>query len=222
MVVLFMIAMFLIFLIGDYFVQKKQATQLKVSEDVLPVFNLELSDFFLPNGIFVANNHLKAQLTSAGEIKLGIDNFISSAMGKIDKIILPEINSIINKGDTLLTLVQGDHTTEIKSFSNGTVTDINARYASSSSYLNSDNVAKAWAITFTPDQLSTTLRMLKVGQEAKEWMKNEINRFKEFLNEATSSPSTAIVLQDGGLPTFGVLQNLDSGAWKKFEKEFLT
>ena len=209
-----MIAMMLLFLIIDYFVQQRQASQLAASGVRQPIRNINLEDFLLPNGLFVAHNHLKGQLTSDGALKIGLDNFILNSMGKIDNILLPQNNSQVKKGDVLFTLVQGDQKTTVKAFANGTVTNLNPNYRLSN--------ANTWAITFLPNQLSTTLRMLKIGQEAKEWIKSEINRFREFLNEETSAPSTALVLQDGGLPMFGVLQDLDAKVLQRFEKEFLS
>jgi glycine cleavage system H protein len=220
MVALFMVAMILTFLIVDYFVQKRSATEPATANTI--VHQMDVSDFFLPQGIFASNNHLKAQLTEDGTLKLGLDNFVFNALGQIDEIILPDTDQQINKGDTLLTVRQGDHKTEIKAFAAGQVSNVNMAYAKNAKYLDESNITKSWAVEFAPENLSASLKMLKVGQDAKEWIQNEVSRFREFLNTVTATPETVPVMQDGGVPAFGVMQNMDNDTWEKFEKEFLS
>ena len=221
MVALFMVAMILTFLIVDYFVQRRNAVELGTATDTT-FHQINISDFFLPQGIFATNNHLKAQLTAKGTLKLGLDNFVFSALGQIDEIILPETDQKINKGDTLLTIKQGDHKTEIKAFADGKIANLNMAYAKNAKYLDKSNIAKSWAIEFVPENLSASLKMMQVGQDAKEWIQNEVSRFRDFLNTVTATPNVAPVMQDGGIPAVGVMQHMDNEAWEKFEKEFLS
>ena len=72
-----------------------------------------------------------------------------------------------------------------------------------------------------PENLPGYLKRLKIGHEAKEWMKQEMDRFKEFLNDMSTPGELVPVMQDGGLPAPGVLQEFDKETWKKFEEEFL-
>lgn len=220
MVALFMVAMILTFLIVDYFVQKRNATEPAIANTT--VRQMDVSNFFLPKGIFATKNHLKAQLTDHGTLKLGLDNFVFNALGQIDEIILPNEKQKINKGDTLLTIKQGVNRTEIKAFATGQVANINMAYAKNARYLDESNITKSWAVEFAPENLSASLKMMQVGHDAKEWIHNEVSRFRDFLNTVTATPETAPVMQDGGEPVFGVMQNLDGEAWEKFEKEFLS
>jgi hypothetical protein len=79
-----------------------------------------------------------------------------------------------------------------------------------------------WVCSISPKNLAANLKLLRIADEAKAWLKSEVERFQEFF-AARPLENTALgqVLQDGGLPTGGVLELMDDETWKLFGEEFL-
>jgi hypothetical protein len=62
-----------------------------------------------------------------------------------------------------------------------------------------------------------------MNEEVIEWMKGELIRFKNFLEERLTKPGLAgVTMFDGGHIVEGVVSHLDSESIEKYEKEFLS
>ena len=78
-------------------------------------------------------------------------------------------------------------------------------------------------MNLAPVNLKENLRSLFIGKDVIDWKNNEVVRFKDFL--ATLSPTLkpiGVTLYDGGNINEGVVAELDSENFKKFEKDFLS
>jgi hypothetical protein len=61
-----------------------------------------------------------------------------------------------------------------------------------------------------------------LGSEIKQWMNNEIGRFRDFLAGLQKRAGvTTLTFQDGGFPNPDVLESMSQLAWQQFEQEFL-
>jgi hypothetical protein len=79
-----------------------------------------------------------------------------------------------------------------------------------------------WLVTVRPAGLSASLKHLLVAEDAVQWLKGELQRFREFVSGV--APQVTLVgetLQDGGQPVDGLLERVDAQVWEKFQKEFL-
>ena len=220
MVVLFVIATVLTFIIIDYFVQHRQA-QLAPAGIATPAAQkpmfASVEDFFLPAGLFSSNSHVWGELSHHGTLQVGIDPFLLNALGAIDRVNLPQPGETIKKGDVLFHLHVGDQSVHVRAPFSGIVEKTNKAIEKNQK----TNVRNLWAVRIKPDNISDTIKAFRVGHEAKEWMKEEIAKFREFLTSFTADPQLAFTMQDGGIPVTGSLATLDDDAWKKFETEFL-
>jgi hypothetical protein len=67
------------------------------------------------------------------------------------------------------------------------------------------------------------MKYMIIGSGYKDWIRNEINRLKEFFAESLR-PETAQyanVLQDGGELTDGLLKDFGPVIWEDFQTQFL-
>jgi hypothetical protein len=72
--------------------------------------------------------------------------------------------------------------------------------------------------TAPPRGIGTQRRRAKAAQ----WLEKEVARFQEFIStQITPDMALEVTSQDGGVPTAGVLAQLDGEVWKRFEREFL-
>ena len=210
MVVLFFIAMISVCLIVDFFIQHRKAKLLPaenqmVREQFNPLLNIK-------NGLFYGKGHLWNRLTTDGYLYMGIDPFLVNAFGDIKKVSTPTAGEYVQEGKSLLTLENGDKKLQINAPFDATVEETCTR---------DGNVGfDQWVIKVKPTDISSSLTQFKIGENALKWMKSEIDRFKEFLNiQFQTTP--ALVLQDGGTPVKGVLQQMDNNILNEFENEFL-
>jgi hypothetical protein len=75
----------------------------------------------------------------------------------------------------------------------------------------------------SPKNLASALKRLRVAEEAKSWLKGEVERFQEFFAaRPLENMALGQVLQDGGQPTGGVLELMDDETWNLFAEQFLS
>jgi len=195
MVALLVVSMIIICLVIDYFVKRSQQRAI-AAEPAKPAFAHKLA---LPGGYFLSKAHTYAQLLFSGKVRVGIDEF---------------------KGEILFSLQQGDRTLHFRAPISGKIVSINELIAEDKARLAADPYMGGWVVAIEPKNLAAEVGTLSLAEEAADWLKNELNRFRDFLTAANTQPAYATML-DGGMPAKGALQHLDAATWDKFEKEFL-
>jgi glycine cleavage system H lipoate-binding protein len=231
MTVLLIIALVLMSLLIDYFVQRRQyglaiKTIAQMPGDPLPLESdvkfAGLDEYFLPQGVFASSGHLWSLLMPSGKLRMGIDPLVAKMIGRIDQVIAPAKGQRIYKGDSLLKIKQGRRVMQFNSLIDGTIEEVNLKILEKPGSLNAGHPTNDWAVSIKPSGLSQAVKSMFVGDEARSWMQAELNRMREFLSGAAMQPAFAPTLPDGGLPAEGVLQQMDDNVWEAFQKEFLT
>jgi len=175
-----------------------------------------------PRGLFVDRHHSWARLTESGELRLGADEFLTGALGGIDRIELPEAGSEISKGQPLATVWRAGRKVEIPSPVNGTVVSVNDSIDHHPSILAEDPYKSGWIATVWPVEHSEALKELKLGESAVAWLEQEVQRLTEFLARQTSPQLVGATLPDGARPVIGAAMALPEEGWEKFQKEFFS
>jgi|GEM_PF-889939 len=231
MTVLIIIAFILLSLLVDFFVQHHQQRRAFAALTDFPADysaskagarSYSFDEHLLPDGIFASSGHLWGMLTPSGKLRIGVDRLITRMVGSIDSILLPQRGQQVAKGNTLLQIKQGKRVIQLKSPCDGIVEEVNTDLLNKPAILNDGPFGNAWAISVKPNGLASTMKSLLIGEDARDWIKQEIIRMREFLASVSHQPALAQTLQDGGLPAEGVLQQLDDQAWEKFQQEFLS
>jgi len=222
MVVLFVIATVLTFIIIDYVVQHRQAQLAPAGAANALQHSVSLfsspDELLLPEGIFSTGGHLWSELSQHGSLKVGIDPFLLHALGKVDRIHLPQNGEQVKKGDELFVLQTGEKRIKVRSPFSGIIEKTNSAIETNPT----KNVRDFWSVLIKPDDLPETIKSFRVGHVAQKWMKEEIARFRDFISSFSLDPQLASTMQDGGVPVSGALTVLDDTACQKFETEFLS
>jgi len=219
MVALFVLATILICITIDYLVQRAQ----KKREVYQPQVVLSSESFILPRGYFFSKAHTWLELLFSGKVYVGVDDFISKVLGKVDAIeILPLVEKV-KKGEPIFKIKQGARELTFLSPVTGKITAINPNILESPETILKDPYLNGWILMIEPEDVASEVKNLLIGSEASRWLKNEIKRFREFISREAPkfSPTLEPTLADGGLVIKGVLQNVDEKTWEKFEKEFI-
>ena len=174
----------------------------------------------VPRGLFLDDAHSWARLTESGELNVGIDEFLTQALGGADRVDLPEPGTKVEKGDTLATVWRQGRKLEVAAPVSGRVVAANEAVEYHPETLEADPYGSGWLARVWPVDHTEALKGLRVGERAAKWLEREIQRFAEFLSQKTSPELVGAMLPDGAHPVVGAAMNLDDEAWKAFEDQF--
>ncbi len=213
MTVLLFISTIAVFLTIDYFVQRNKRTALAAQP--IPIRPVHMRT---PAGIFFTKSHTWLSLFPSGKVQLGIDDFVVR-MFKQPKIeMLMRNGDKIKKGDAILLLKQDEKDVIVRSPIEGVIELTNTDLAKKPELLNEALFSEGWAYTISPSS-TNDLRSFYLGNDTKVWLKDEIERLRDFFAQV-SAPIPAY-MQDGGDIVPGVFKNLNKVQCKQFENEFL-
>ncbi len=173
-----------------------------------------------PKGLFLGKNHSYARLTELGELKVGIDELLTQALGDVDEVDIMPAGTRLAKGETMAIVTRLGHKFQVTSPVSGTVVAPNENAEINPYTINTDPYGRGWLATIWPVEHNEALRDLKVGDRASSWLKNETTRFTDFLTARTSSEMGGALAADGAHPVVGAACILDEEGWNQFEKEF--
>ncbi len=215
MVALFVVLTFLFFILIDLLILKAQGKE-------HPAFAVKVFDkrFFFPAEAILSTGHLWLQKAQNGLYKLGIDEFILKALGKLKLIPLKEEGESVFKGEPILQAVFGNRTVTFRAPVDGSIHFLNRNLHQKNI---DDPYGDDWALMIEPKtDLSVSSAFLKRSNEAIKWLHDEFNRFRDFVAAKAGQPELAgITLQDGGNIVEGVLRSFDDNTIKEFEEQFL-
>ena len=224
MVALFVILTIVVFVMADSIVQwvkaKKEAGAM-AHDRPAPVYAFE--DVSAPAGVFLDSGHTWTHLTHSGAAHVGVDGFAQKVLGRIDGVELPAVGDEVRRGDKLFAIRQGDRAAVFTAPVDGVVTAVDEALARHPEAISVDPYATGWICSLSPKNLASSLKRMRVAEEAKSWLKNEVERFQEFFAaRPLENMALGQVLQDGGQPTGGVLELMDDETWNLFAEQFLS
>ena len=221
MVALLVITTFVAFILADAAVQWAGARQEDVRRRAFlagaAVAGPATAPF--PRGLFAAPGHTWVALEASGQVRIGMDAFAGSAIGRIDGVELPEEGRRISRGDPLFTIHQGGRKAVFSAPVDGVVSAVNPEARGE---VAADPYRKGWICALDPAGLAAGLRRLLLGEEAVEWLRSEAKKYAELLTSRPLRTAEAgAVLADGGQVAPGALEAVDDETWNLFAAEFL-
>ena len=185
--------------------------------------------FVIPRGFFLGKGHTWAELLTDGSVRIGADDFLQKLVGTVDKIEIIPTNNEVRKGEPLFRLQKGNRVLTIPSPISGTISELNETVLTHPQAINRDPYLAGWIAMIEPNNISTELKLMSVADEATQWLRNEISRFRNFIKDQAVKmlgeeqyATVGVTLLDGGFPMTGVLEKTDDATWKAFEQNFLT
>ncbi|MFC1619511.1 hypothetical protein ACFL45_06155 [Candidatus Neomarinimicrobiota bacterium] len=187
-----------------------------------PIRALRLDDLRLKKKMYFHRSHTWLVPGLFGGNLIGIDDFLDKLAGALHEIKVPATGSSINRGDPLFALDLGSRTINVLAPVSGTVTMINPKMYQQSYHPQLGTQKANWLIRLEPSNWEKESADLTSTTTAGEWLKGEVDRFRQFLDSQGERPTIApVTLADGGDPVMGVLQLLDGEGIQQFENDFL-
>jgi glycine cleavage system H lipoate-binding protein len=219
MVAIFVIATILTAILIEYFRTRGKSAFAEVR-------GRQSDRFLLPRGYFFNPGHSWTEILFSGKARIGVDDFVQKIIGSIGSIDVAPVGKEIRKGETLFTIIQGGKKLAFASPISGIVHEVNTSLLKAPSLMKNDPYIDGWIAIVEPHNIASELKMMKVADEAAEWLRSEMHRFRDFITvsigeqQGTFSP-VGVTMHDGGIPMQGALERGDHKTWKSFEQSFL-
>ena len=219
MTVILVILTFAIFLLIDYFRTANQpavaAVPASPEPEVPRLVSTIVSGFKVPGNLSYHPGHTWALGESPTLVRVGIDDFASKLLGKIERIALPQRGQWIRQGQKVCTLYRDGKSVDMLSPIEGEVTEINDAAASDPEAARKDPYTEGWLVRVNSPDAKTNFRNLLTGALARAWTEQSATRLRSTL------PLMAGALaQDGGVAMDNTTAHLSDDDWAEVAKEF--
>lgn len=199
--------------------KKESATGL-LTDRLVPA--AALARLSAPPNVFLDEGHTWVRVTPLGAADIGIDSFAQGLIGRIDDVLLPEVGREVRRGDMLFSLRQGQHRAAFASPVDGVVDLVDKELNWHPEMIQTNPYKDGWVCSLKPKNLASNLKLLRIADDAKNWLTDEAQHFKEFFAaRPLEDRLLGQLLQDGGQLAGGVLEFSDDETWKQFNEIFL-
>jgi glycine cleavage system H lipoate-binding protein len=183
----------------------------RIDVDSIPL----VAGYRMPNDVYYHRGHSWARMEFAGRVRLGMDDFSSRVMGKVDGFELPPIGRPVKQGEPAWKIHRDSETVDVLSPVEGVVTQVNETMVSDPGKRES-SYGDGWLLMVEPIHLQRRLRSLLYGDSATVWIEEEANRLME-----TIPSEVGVALADGGVPVEDIYENIKGMDWSEFIRQFL-
>jgi glycine cleavage system H lipoate-binding protein len=234
MTVLLVLLTFATFLLIDHFHSRKQVAIQPVLQAAkigtkAPMPSL-VGGFKVPENLRYHPGHTWALNESPSLVRVGMDDFASKLIGKVEHIALPQRGQWIRQGQKICTIQRDGIGVDMVSPIEGSVADINEALAANPELARKDSYGDGWLITVQSPDAKTNFRNLLGGAMARWWTEESASRLQKKMpsfaatNFAGAMFSAAMPLgalaQDGGVVVDDVTAQLPTTKWAELAKEF--
>ncbi|HPC84184.1 MAG TPA: hypothetical protein P5234_12640 [Thermoanaerobaculaceae bacterium] len=171
-----------------------------------------------PQGIFLDPAHAWLRINTDGTLRIGIDDFLTEALGEVEAVTLPPRGTQVKRGEPLVRLRIKGRELVVPAPAAGEVMAQNAFVVNEPWTLTRDPYGAGWIVALWTRDHHEAIRPLRIGAAATAFLRQEVQRLADFL---AGTPATAAVLADGGVPGRGAVGALDEDRLAAFQAEFL-
>ncbi len=221
MTVILVLSTFIVFLLIDHFFSKKAAVRIAVQPAVEPresVPRLQPSmvgGFEVPENLRFHPGHTWALSESPSLVRVGMDDFASKLMGKIERLSLPQRGQWIRQGQKLLSIYRDGAKVDMVSPIEGSVADINDALAQDPELARKDPYGEGWLVTVQSPDAKTNFRNLMGGALARWWTEEASMRLQRVVPNALG-----VLAQDGGVAMDNLTAQMPEQNWTELTREF--
>ena len=221
MTVIMVLATFAIFLLIDYVRSQRQlvkqpAMQPVVREVPSHVVPAMVSGFQVPENVRYHSGHTWALSESRELVRVGIDDFASKLVGKIESIALPQRGRWVRQGQKIWTIFRDGKSVDMVSPIEGTISDVNEAVVQNPNLALKDPYGEGWIVTVQAPDSKINFRNLLGGALARMWTEDSALRLRKRMPVAMA----AALAQDGGVAVDDITAHLPNEDWAALTKEF--
>ncbi|MGA7754015.1 MAG: glycine cleavage system protein H [Candidatus Sulfotelmatobacter sp.] len=219
MTVIMVLLTFAIFLLIDYVRGQKlakqpvmQATRHEAASRLVPAM---VAGFEVPENVRYHAGHTWALSESREMVRVGMDDFASKLIGKIENIALPQRGRWVRQGQKIWTIFRDGKSVDMVSPIEGTITDVNEAVAKNPELARKDPYGEGWLVTVQAPDSKINFRNLLGGTLARLWTESAALQLRNKM------PMLAGALaQDGGVALDDLTAHMPGEDWATITKEF--
>ena len=219
MTVILVLLTFAIFLMIDYARSGKLVKQpvvRAVAQERAPrVVPALVAGFEVPENVRYHSGHTWALSESQDLVRVGMDDFASKLVGKIENIALPQRGRWIRQGQKIWTISRDGKSVDMVSPIEGTVIDVNEAAAKNPELTRKDPYGEGWLLKVQAPDAKINFRNLLGGELVRLWTEASAMR----LHNRIPGLATALA-QDGGVAVDDLTAHLPDEDWAAVTREF--
>lgn len=219
MTVILVLLTFAIFLMIDYARGEKLAKQpvvrVAAHESAPRMVPALVSGFQVPENIRYHGGHTWALSESQDLVRVGMDDFASKLVGKIESIALPQRGRWVRQGQKVWTIFRDGKSVDMVSPIEGTVTDVNETAAKNPELARKDPYGEGWLLKVQAPDAKINFRNLLGGELARLWTEASAMRLQARMPQAVGA-----LAQDGGVAVDDLTAHMPDEDWAALTKEF--
>lgn len=220
MTVIMVLLTFGIFLLIDYArshrqLAKQVVRQMGTLETAPRVVPAMVAGFRVPENVRYHAGHTWALSESPDLVRIGMDDFASKLVGKIESIALPQRGRWVRQGQKIWTIFRDGKSVDMVSPIEGTVTDINESAIREPELARKDPYGEGWLLTVQAPDSKTNFRNLLGGALARMWTEDSALRLQKRMPMALGA-----LAQDGGVAVDDLTAHMPDADWAALTKEF--
>src|SRR5579863_8744545 len=221
MTVIMVLLTFAIFLTIDYVRGQKQLGKQPVlrtaNREAAPrVVPAMVAGFEVPENLRYHAGHTWALSESSELVRVGMDDFASKLIGKIESIALPQRGRWVRQGQKIWTIFRDGKSVDMVSPIEGTISDVNEAVAKNPELARNDPYGEGWLVTVQAPDSKLNFRNLLGGTLARMWTEDSALRLRKRMPIAMA----AALAQDGGVAVDDLSAHLPNEDWATLTKEF--
>jgi len=219
MTVILVLLTFAIFLMIDYARSRnqlaKQVIQTAPVEAAPRMVPAMVAGFQVPENVRYHAGHTWALGESRELVRVGLDDFASKLIGKIDSITLPQRGRWVRQGQKIWTIIRDGKSVDMVSPIEGTVTDINEAVMKDPDLARKEPYGEGWLVKVQAPDAKINFRNLLGGALARLWTEESALRLRKRMPMALASA----LAQDGGVAVDDIAAHMPDQDWAELTKE---
>ena len=219
MTVILVLFTFAVFILIDYWLAYKEATQVVTAEAPRkPVAAIEpafVEGFLVPETVRYHAGHGWVAAERPHLATVGMDEFAAALAGKIDRIELPRPGTWVRQGQRAVKLFRNGLKAEVVSPTEGEVIEVNPEALADPSIVRQDPYGRGWLMRIhVPDEEGTTRNLIPKSLVTG-WIHDAAQRLYALQPQLAGA-----VAAEGGRPVEDVATALGAEGWKQLTAGF--
>jgi glycine cleavage system H protein len=219
MTVIMVLLTFALFLLIDYvrgqMLVKQPALRTAPREAASHVVPAFVAGFQVPDNVRYHAGHTWALSESRELVRVGMDDFASKLVGKIESIALPQRGRWVRQGQKIWTIFRDGKSVDMVSPIEGTVTDVNDAVVKNPDLARKDPYGDGWLLTVQAPDSKVNFRNLMGGTLARLWTESSALKLHNLMPMMAGT-----VAQDGGVAVDDITAHMPDADWAAVTKEF--
>jgi glycine cleavage system H lipoate-binding protein len=138
----------------------------------------DLSLLNIKESLFYHPGHTWIKVEKADKVRVGLDNFLGSVIGKVNVVVLPLTGRRVLQGETLCSIIHEEGILHIVFPVGGFILSVNPRLKDHPELITRDPLGDGFLLTLKPKDFQRDQKCLFCGEAALSWYRKEWERFK--------------------------------------------